>query len=335
MVHLDLVPPENITLDESERDNSPFVTEYDVIQGLKKLGHDIRVLGIYDDLKPIRETVEEFEPHIVYNLLEEFDGNSLFDQNVVSYLELLKIAYTGCNPRGLILGRDKALAKKLLSFHRIKTPKFKVYPKNKPLKKQLLPKWLKYPLIVKCLFEEASYGIAKASVVHSDEKLKERLEYIHKNLQTDAIVEEFVEGKEFYVGVLGNYRLKTLPVWELVYENSENPEKEIYSQAAKWNNAYRKRKGVGHKKASLDSELEKKVQTVCKKAYKCLNLNGYARIDLRITSDHQIYILEANPNPNIAKDDEFAKSAAQLKIKYPELLTEIIRLGISWAKTPN
>jgi D-alanine-D-alanine ligase len=329
LVHKDLVPPVDIKPKEIDRDKAAWITEYDVISTYKKLGHEVRVEGVYSDLQVIRDSIEEFNPHIVFNLLEEFDGSVLKDQNVVSYLELLKVAYTGTNPRGLILGRDKALAKKVLTYHGIKTPKFFVFPKNKKTK---LTEDLNYPLIVKCLFEEASYGIAKASVVHNKEKLEERILYINKNLQTDAIVEEFIEGREYYVGVVGNYRLKTLPVWELVYDKLDAPEKEIYSSRAKWNPEYRLRKGINHKKADISRELEKKIIDVCKEVFKVLNLNGYARIDLRIDKDENIYVLEANPNPNIALDDEFAKSAEFSGFSYEDLLEKIASLGIEWNK---
>jgi D-alanine-D-alanine ligase len=330
IVHTDLVPPIDRKAKDIDRDKEKWITEYDVITTLKTAGHEVEVQGVYSDLKPIRDSVEYFKPHIVYNLLEEFHGNPLYDQNVVSYLELLKVPYSGCNPRGLILARDKALAKKILSYHDIKSPKFFVAPKNKKVKR---PDDLGFPLIVKCLFEEASYGIAKASIVHNDEKLQERIEYINKKLETDAIVEEFVEGREYYVGIMGNYRLKTFPVWELVYENIDSPEKEIYSSSAKWDTKYRKRKGIGHQKAKLDATLEKEIIELCKESYQVLGLNGYARMDLRIDPNGVIYILEANPNPNIAADDEFAKSAEKGGVKYDKLLDEILSLGLSWAKS--
>lgn len=330
LVHSELVPPLDQKLSEQDREEKPWVTEYDVITTLMSLKHEVKVLGVYSDLKPIRDAVEEFKPHIVYNLMEEFHGEPLYDQNVVSYLELLKVAYTGSNPRGLILARDKSLAKKVLSYHRIKTPKFYVAPKNRKVKR---PSNMDFPLIVKCLFEEASYGIAKASIVYSEEKLNERLKYIKENLQQDAIVEEFVEGREYYVGVMGNYRLKNFPVWELVYENAEKPEKEIYSSSAKWNTNYRKRKGIKHQKASVDVEIEKKLVSIARKSYKVLEINGYARMDFRVTPQGEVYLLEANPNPNIAIDDEFAKSASKASINYKKLITEILRLGINWHKS--
>ncbi|MCO4793230.1 MAG: ATP-grasp domain-containing protein [Bacteriovoracaceae bacterium] len=329
-MHKDLVPPENITSNEIDRSVCPYVTEFDVLSNLKKNGHDVRALGIISDLKPLRETVEEFKPHIVFNLLEEFDGEAVFDQNVVSYLELLRIPYSGNNPRGLIFARDKALTKKILTYHRIGTPKFQVFAKNKKTKRHI---HLKFPLIVKCLDEEASLGISQASVVHNDEKLQERVKFIHRNWGVDAIAEQFIEGREFYVGILGNYKLTVLPVWELEFNKSDEPGKELYSTRAKFNEKYREKKGVTTKRANITPELEKKIIDACKRTYKVLNLNGYARIDLRVDTNDKIYIIEANPNPDIALDDEFASSAEHMKITYSELLDKVLKLGIAWSKT--
>ena len=328
LVHDLLVPPEEVKASEIDRYSTEWVTEYDVITQLKKLGHQVEVQGVFSDITKIRTKVEEFKPHIVFNLLEEFDGESLFDQNVVSYLELLRMPYTGCNPRGLILGRDKSLAKKILNYHRIKTPQFQVFPRNKKVK---LNSKLPFPMIVKCLNEEASLGISQASIVQTEDKLMERVNYLHSKFGVDVIVEQFIEGREFYVGVMGNYRIETLPVWELVFSKADNPEKELYSRRAKWNEKYRNRKGIKTGKAKLEDSEEKRIQTVAKKTYKALNLNGYARIDLRMDDKGDLYIIEANPNPNIASDDEFANSAAHLKIKYGDLLEKLIKLGLQWS----
>lgn len=231
LVHSDLIPPEDVVEKDLDWAKIPWSTEYDVKKALLGLGYDLRILGVYESLKKIRDSIKEFEPHVVFNLLEEFKGEAIFDQNVVSYLELLGIPYTGANPKGMIIGRDKALSKKILSYHKIKTPKFQVFPRNQPRKKLRL---LQFPLIVKCLNEEASLGISQASVVHNEEKLKERVHYIHERFRTDAIAEQFIEGAEYFVGVIGNYRLETLPVWALKFTEVGHPEKEFYSTSAKF-----------------------------------------------------------------------------------------------------
>ncbi len=336
-MHSELVPPMTPheskkgqfvfeKLKEKDRLETPWTTEFDILFNLQEMGHQIKPLGVYSDLRIIRDAIEEFKPHLIYNLLEEFDGETVFDSHVVSYLELLRIPYTGNSPRALMMARDKSLAKKILTFHRIKTPKFAVFSKNK---KRKIPKSITYPLIVKCLDEDASLALSQASVVHSQEKLVERVKYINEKIGVDAIVEEFIEGREFYVGVLGNLRLELLPVWEVFYKKSEKPEKEFYSRSAKWNEKYRSRKGIDSGKAKISPELEEKIQNIAKKTYKVLDLNGYARIDVRMDKDENIYVIEANPNPNIARDDEFAESSFyKNQWSYHQLLGKILSLGL-------
>ncbi|MCB0393352.1 MAG: ATP-grasp domain-containing protein [Bdellovibrionales bacterium] len=329
LLHKDLIPPDTVPKGY-DIENASWKTEYHVIQALKKLGHEVRVTGILGDLNPIRTSIHEFNPHIVFNLLEEFDGEAVYDQNVVSYLELLKTPYTGANPRGLILARDKSLTKKILSYHRVPAPSFLVFPRNRSTR----IKEVRFPQIVKCLNEEASMGISQASVVNSLEKLKDRVHYLHKTFQVDAISEDFIEGSEYYVGVLGNYALKTLPVWELKFEKSDAPKKEIYSEKAKFSDKYRNRKGIRTGPAEL-SELEiKEISNLAKRTYKALGLSGYARIDFRRGTDSKFYVLEANPNPDIAYDDEFAMSAQHAGISYADLISKILKLGLDWSKGP-
>jgi D-alanine-D-alanine ligase len=320
IAHTDLIPPQNITK-EPDRFETPWITEYDIVQSLKSLNYEVRIIGIFDDIAPLLAEIENFKPYCVFNLLEEFNMDPQSDYKLIALLDMLKIKYTGCNSKGLLIARDKALSKKILKHHRIETPNFYTFPKNK---KRKLPKNITFPVIVKCLFEEASLGIAQASICNSLEKLEERINYIHKKLDQDALIEEFIEGKELYVGIIGNKKLTTLPVWELQFNNVENPDKEIYSSRAKWNKKYRDKKGIDNGPANLKADMEEKVIKTCKKVYQLLNLSGYARIDLRLTSDGRIYILEANPNPNIASDDEFAKSAHHIKIKYNDLIKQLL-----------
>src|SRR5258705_5442129 len=193
LVHEHLVPPEDTTgIDILEAE---WKMEYDVIETLREQSQEVRVLGVHDDLTGIRPTAGFLQPHIVFNLLEAFAGVTTFDQNVVSYLELLRLRYTGCNPRGLIFARDKALSKKLLAYHRIPVPDFSVVRYGR---KAALPKKMHFPLIVKSLFFEASAGISQASVVEDDDQLARRVQFIHESLGTGAIVEQFVDGRELY-----------------------------------------------------------------------------------------------------------------------------------------
>ncbi len=330
LVHTDLIPPEDVIEENYDWSKVEWVTEYEVKKGLIGLGYQVKVLGVTDSLKRIRDHIKDFKPHIIFNLLEEFKGEAVFDQNVVSYLELLGVPYTGSNPKGLIIGRDKALSKKILSYHKIPTPKFQVFPRNNPKSKLRIKQ---FPIIVKCLNEEASLGLSQASVVHNEEKLRERVQYIHNKYQTDAIAEQFIAGREYFVGVLGNYRLETLPVWELKFDQSKHPEKEFYSTAAKFDMKYRGRKGISTGPASLSEEKSKELQKMAKKAYKALGLSGYARMDLRVDEYGKAYILEANPNPDISEFDDFANSAKAQGYTYQSLLKKIIGLGRHWSPT--
>ena len=332
LVHTDLIPPEDIIEKDLDWSKVAWSTEYDVKKALLGLGYDLRILGVSESLKKIRDSIKEFQPHVVFNLLEEFQGEAIFDQNVVSYLELLGIPYTGANPKAMIIGRDKALSKKILSYHKIRTPKFQVFPRNQPRKKLRL---LEFPLIVKCLNEEASLGISQASVVHSEEKLKERVQYIHSRFRTDAIAEQFIEGSEYFVGVMGNYRLETLPVWALKFAEVGHPEKEFYSTSAKFDEEYRDRKGISTGPAEISDELSALLQKTAKRAYKTLGMSGYARMDFRVNKEGQPFLLEANPNPDISEFDDFAESAKKKGYTYQKLLEKIIRLGRQWSPTDN
>ena len=254
--------------------------------------------------------------------------SSIFDQNVVSHLELLKLSYTGCNPRGLLLARDKSLSKKLLAYHRISLPEFEVFRIGRPIRR---PKRLAFPLIVKSLTQEASIGISQASVVDSDEKLKERVAFVHQSIGTAAIAEQYIEGRELYVGILGNQALQALPVWELFFTNMPADAKRIATDRVKWSVKYQKKYGIESGPAKdLPDDICAKIQHVCRRTYRALELSGYARIDLRLDEAGRIWILEANPNPQIAQGEDFAASAEKIGVGYDALLQRIVNLGLRW-----
>jgi len=326
LMHEDLVPPEPAVGQDPSR--AEWKTEYDIVTTLRKLGHEVKPLGVNSDLGVIRAAVEEWKPHIAFNLLEEFDGIAVYDQNVVSYLELLHIPYTGCNPRGLMLARDKALSKKLFSFHRIPFPEFMVVPQGRMVKR---PKWLSFPLIVKSVTEEASLGISQASIVENDEKLRERVAFIHQSVETAALIERYIEGREFYVGVLGNGHLRVLPVWELKMDNLPDDARRIATQRVKWSRKYQDKYGITSKVAkNLPESKIQEIQHLAKRVYRTLRLSGYARIDFRMDQRGQLYVLEANPNPQIAQDEDFADSAEKGNYIYKNLLQELLNVGLRW-----
>jgi D-alanine-D-alanine ligase len=326
LMHEDLVPP----ADPGDADllGVPWKTEYDVVVTLRDLGHEVRALGVRSDLAVIREAIEAWKPHVAFNLLEEFDGVAVYDQNVVAYLELLRVPYTGCNPRGLMLSRDKALSKKILAYHRIPCPDFAVFPQGRAPRR---PARLGFPLIVKSITEDASRGISQASVVESDDRLRERVAFMHDSVGTGAIAEEYIDGRELYVGVLGNRRLRVFPVWELRMDKLPEDARPIATQRVKWSRAYQKKHGITWGEArDLPPDSAVRVQSLARRVFRALGLSGYARIDLRLDARGRPWVLEANPNPEIAYGEEFAESAERAGLGYEALLQRILGLGLRW-----
>jgi D-alanine-D-alanine ligase len=326
LVHEDLVPPDSIE-GLTPKEIAPWKTEWDVISNIKKMGHEVYPLGVYNNLGVIGNALMEHKPHIAFNLLEEFHGYPLYDQHVVSYLELMKQPYTGCNPRGLTISHDKALSKMVLAYHRIHIPAFAVFHMNRKVKRS---KRLKFPLLVKSISEEGSVGIARASIVNDDEKLAERVEFIHRQTKTHAIAEQYIAGREIYVSVIGNLRLQTYTPWELVIEKLPEGAPNIATSKLKWDPAYQEKVGVVTRAAELSPEVMKKIESLSKKIYRILFLSGYARLDYRLTDDGHLYLLEANPNPQIAFGEDFADSAEHSGLDYEALLQKILTLGLSY-----
>lgn len=322
----ELMPPETLA-EGVEIEKQPWRTEYDVITTLKQMEHDVYPVGLSSDLGVIAAARDQHQPQIAFNLLEDFEGQALFDQHVVSYLELIKQPYTGCNPRGLTLSHDKALTKKILSYHRIPVPGFAVFLMGQKVAR---PRRLKFPLFVKSVVEEGSVGISQASVVNDDEKLAERVEFIHRQTNSHALAEQYIEGREIYVGVIGNRKLQTYTPWELVIKNLPEGSLNIATGRLKWNPDYQKKVGLVTQPAELPPEIERKISRLSKRIYRLLCLSGYARLDYRLTNDGEFYLLEANANPQIAKNEDFADSAKHCGLSYGQLLQKIITLGLSY-----
>lgn len=326
LTHEDLVPPDTLK-GLSEKDAQAVQKEFDVAAGLRELGHEVQILGVSHDLSPIRQHVEGFQPHVVFHLLMEFQDIAVYQAHVASYLELLRVPYAGCNPRGLLLARDKALSKKILRYHRIPSPTFHVFRLGRPVR---VPKDLDFPRIVKSVDEEASLGIAQASIVRDEEKLRERVDFLHRRLGCDAICEQYIAGRELTVSVLGNERLQTFPVWELFFEKLAAGSEPILTERAKWDPRYQLRAGIDiGPAANLPEGMAEQIARLAKRSYRALHLSGYARLDLRLGEDGRVFVIEANPNPDLRRDEEFAASAAAAGIAYPQLLQRILNLGLS------
>lgn len=321
VTHPEFVPP--VAVKGPAKEGVAWQAEQDVMWGLKCVGYDVDCLGVLDDLVPLEKAIKAFRPHVVFNLLEEFDGVARYDQNVVSYLECLNQRYTGAGPKGLLLARDKPLAKTIVAQEGVPTPGFTVVRRGRKPGVEcdgLLP------AIVKSAVEDASLGIAEASVVYDAAALEKRVAFVHEQLASDALVERFVEGDDLYVAVVGNHRLETYPARRLKFPEG-GPR--LATRRAKWNEAYRKKHQITSGPLT-DKAIEKKAFPLAKKAYEALGLNGYARIDFRLDREGNLFFLEANPNPHLGRKEDFAASAQQAGFSYSALLQKIVSLGLRW-----
>ncbi len=332
LMHPSLVPPDAIKGQPPEEVHR-WKTEYDVVSTLRRIGHEVRPLGVQDELNPIRVAAEEWKPDVVFNLLEEFYGLSDFDSHVVSYLELLKLPYTGCNPRGLVLARSKAITKKIATYHRVRVPAFVVVGRGR---KPVRPKSLHFPLFVKSASEESSLGIAQASLVDSDERLAERVRFVHESIGTDALVEEYIEGRELYVAAIGNERVRTLPVWELDFGKLAESGEPIATERVKHSLEYQKKHEIdAHRAENLDPVVARALERTTRRVYRMLELDGYARVDYRLTAKNEIHLLEANPNPEISEKEEFASAALAAGMSYRQLLQRVVSLALARPVRPE
>ena len=327
LVHATLVPPDSL-VGATEKEIDEWRTEYDVITHLKAAGHEVLPLGLSDSLSELRRGITDWKPDIVFNLLEEFDGIGTYDQHVVAFLELMRQPYTGCNPRGMLLSRDKVLSKQLLSYHRIPTPQFIVFPRGR---KARIPNKLRFPMFVKSSTEDASLGIAHASVVADEKQLMERIAFIHGQTHSDALVEEYIEGRELYVGVIGNDRLQVLPVWEMTFGSLPESLPAIATRKVKWDRRYQEKYGITTAAAAdLPEGTVARLEQLSKRIFRALHLTGYARMDFRLRGDGTLYVLEANANPNISMAEDFAQSALTAGMRYRDVLHRILQLGAAY-----
>lgn len=327
LLHPEMVPPENLTEPDDPR-HDKYRTEMDVKQALEKLGHQVIIIPVHDDIAPVREAVETWKPDIAFNMLEDFAGFGALDFYIVSYLDMLKVPCTGCNARGLLLSRDKALSKKLMSYHRIRVPRFRVFPvSRKPTLKRAAR--LPYPMIVKSKIDQGSVAIAQSSYVENPEELIERVQQVHQITGEDAIAEQYIEGRELYVTVLGNQRLEVLPVRELVFDKLDAGMHRIATYHVKWNEGYREKWGIDYQFArNLPQGVDAQIIRIAKRVYRVLEMSGYARLDLRLDADGKLYVLEANANAAIDRGDDVAYAAQKAGYSYLQLIQKLLNLGL-------
>jgi D-alanine-D-alanine ligase len=301
--------------------------EFDVARGLIARGHEVRCFGFRDDIDQLVTGLRAQPCDVVFNLSERFRGESALDYTVASILEMLDMPYTGASSEGLLLARDKALTKKVLAYHGILIPHFMVCPLGQPVQR---PSDLRFPLIVKPLDEDASVGISQASVVRDDEALVERIAFIHERIGTDAIVEEFIAGRELYIGVIGNDKPRALPPIEMVFKNEPNVQGRIATFKAKWSVKYRQSRGIENMVArDLPKGLVQRLSDVAVRTYRAAGLRDYGRIDVRLAHDDAIYVVEANPNPYLAEGEDLAWAAEEAGYSYQDLLEKIAEMALA------
>ncbi len=310
-----LEPPVDPVLDQLEK-------------ALRSLDHVVSRLVVGDEIEPLISVMRAEQPELVINIAESFQGKSALESNVAALLNLLGLRYTGSSPAGLMLAGDKILTKKVLSFHGILTAKFATMYRG-------TVDWagdIKFPLLVKPPQEDASLGITQKSIVNDVKELLEVMGSTQTEYQSPVLVEEFIEGREFYVGVLGNSNAMTLPLIEMDFSKYPPNLPKIASWQAKWGDDG---EGSGAEFAGTQSifptdvpeELEKKMQQVALDAFQALRLRDYARIDLRVTAKEEVYVIEANPNCYLEEKSEFASAAAKAGMEYPVLISKILDLA--------
>jgi D-alanine-D-alanine ligase len=307
--------------------------EFDVARALIQKGHQVRLLGFRNDMDQLTAGLRAEPCDVVFNLAERFRGESALDYSVAAVLEMLGLPYTGASSEGLMLARDKALTKKVLAYQGIRIPHFMVCSRKLPIQR---PSDLRFPLIVKPLDEDASVGIAQASVVRDDDALKERVTFVHEKFKTEAIVEEFIAGRELYIGVMGNDPPVPLPPIEMVFATDSSAESRIATFKAKWSVRYRESRGIQNMIAkNLSDELRQRLAEVAVRAYQAAGLRDYGRIDVRLAHDEAIYVVEANPNPYLADGEDLAWAAEEGGYDYPDFIERIAEMALERRANPG
>lgn len=297
--------------------------EYEVAEALVACGHDVRLVGVHHDLRVLLDALDTFTPDLVFNGAEGFGGDCRLDYVLAAVLEAAGYCYTGSPPETLLITRNKAMSKKVLAWHGLRVPGFVSFRPEVPFR---APVDLAYPLFVKPVAEDASAGIAKASVVQDPRELEERVAFIHATFAQPAIAEEFIEGRELYVGVVGNGdALEVLPVVEMVFDKEKNtPEERIATRHAKWHDGYRERRGIRNVFARpIAQAAREEIERLCRTAYHALHLRDYARFDLRLTEDQEVWLIEANANPFISFGHDMANAAEKMGLEYHAFINRI------------
>ena len=308
------------------REEPDWRTEGHVVAALKAIGHEVHLGAIYKNARDVIDLVERIHPDLVWNFVQTFHGTRYFESHIAGTLELCRVPYTGCGHRALMLCQDKALSKEILKHHRVAVPSFVVSRRAKPLKK--LSRSI-FPVMVKPLAEEGSVGISRDSFAETEEQALARVHFLHERLKQDVIIEQYVTGREIYVGVIGNDRLTVLPPRELKFSKVPEGEPKFASFKAKWDEGYRERWGIFSTfPDDLSEPLQRSIATVAKRVFRTLQMRGFGRIDLRLTEGGKLVVVEANPNPEIAQGEDVASAADKIGLPYNDLIERIALLAL-------
>ncbi|MBI2608667.1 MAG: ATP-grasp domain-containing protein [Deltaproteobacteria bacterium] len=320
------VSPQQYDFNYLIQQDPDWKTEKDIIRVLKKLGHNIKILVLYNNLEKLIQEIKEFKPDVVFNLTESFRNERALSSQLLGVLDLLSVPYTGATPQTLMLCNNKGMTKKMLLHHHIKTPQFKISYIKKPLRSL---KSFPYPAIVKPLRAEGSEGISQSSFVRSEKECLERIQFLHTHLKMHALIEEYIDGREFYISVMGQPYYEVFSIREMTFRNIPPGDPKIATYHAKFSKEYRDKWGIRSEKArGLPESIQEEIKKIGKKVCEALQIDSYVRQDMRMTESHEIYVLEVNPNPDIAQWEDFAWSADNEGIKYPELIDRIISQGL-------
>src|SRR6201993_1410343 len=301
----------------------PMYDREEIFQALTKLGHEPSY-HLLDGKNQSLLSLAKCGADLIFNLTESYAGDDTMDKNLAAYLELLHIPYTGSGPQAHYLAQDKAVAKKIFDFHKIKNPDFATSYKGLTDHSHDI----QFPLIVKPVSEDGSIGIDTGSVVDSVKELMERIHYIHEEFDSPALIEEYIEGREIYAAILGNDDPEVLPLIELDLSRLPKGTPRIATQDVKFDHeteAYKVTKSAPVE--DLDEEITRKLQDTALAAYRALKLRDYGRIDMRLNKQGEVYVIEANPNPWLASAAEFTMAAKKAGYSYTDMIGKIVELA--------
>lgn len=309
-----------------EVDKTTPMEEFDYIaKKLESVGFTAYTLNIKDNLELLFKNLKEEKPDVIFNFVEIYKDNPRLEMNIVGIYELLGIPYTGAPAMGLANCQNKVLAKRLLSSAGIRIPHFFIIH----AKTVRYPHKLKYPLLVKPAFEDASVGIENDSIVNNSKQLRTRIEFVLKQFNQPALIEEFIEGRELNVAVMGDKKLRVLPISEIDFSTMPDHLHNIVSFQAKWDPHHESyHKTIPICPAPLPNTIEKRAKELAFKAFKVMGCRDYARVDMRLSKDNKLYVLEVNPNPDITEGAGFMRSAQHAGMTYAQALKRIVNYAL-------